>query len=68
MMAVEVTLEPEVQASDPGGLFPHTVTTTQRGGYDVSRDGKKFLFPMPDQRSPAAPITVVVNWPATLQK
>jgi hypothetical protein len=36
--------------------------------YDVSADGKRFLLAQPLDESAAAPITVIVNWPALLKK
>jgi hypothetical protein len=39
----------------------------QDAWFDVSKDGK-FLIPVPVEQPGAAPISVVVNWPATLKK
>ena len=39
-----------------------------RSTYAVSRDGQTFLFNTWDRDAALAPITVVVNWPATLKK
>jgi dipeptidyl aminopeptidase/acylaminoacyl peptidase len=36
--------------------------------YDVSPDGQRFLVNVPAESTPAAPITLVVNWPAALKK
>src|SRR5262249_11538165 len=39
-----------------------------RYAYDVSPDGQHFLVNTPlEDRSPSSPLTVVVNWPATLE-
>jgi eukaryotic-like serine/threonine-protein kinase len=36
--------------------------------YDVSADGKRFLLAEPLEESASVPITVVINWPALLEK
>jgi serine/threonine protein kinase len=36
--------------------------------YDVSADGNRFLLAQPLEESASVPITVIVNWPALLQK
>jgi hypothetical protein len=42
----------------------------ERGGWDVTADGKRFLatVPPPSQQSAPTPITVVLNWEAGLKK
>lgn len=53
------------EAGSPAALFrTRTVVGGQadlRAQYAVSRDGR-FLFNVPDDSSPASPITVIVNW------
>jgi eukaryotic-like serine/threonine-protein kinase len=69
MMAADVTLGNEVQASVPRALFP---TSLQRGSdrhiYAVTGDGKRFLLRLPDQRQVSTPITMVLNWPSAAKK
>jgi hypothetical protein len=36
--------------------------------YDVSRDGKRFLFMTPVDDDRSAPFTVVVNWPHIMSR
>ena len=36
--------------------------------YDVSADGQRFLINAPVENAGSAPITVVVNWDAGLEK
>lgn len=36
--------------------------------YDVSADGKKFVVVSQETQQSAAPLTLVVNWPALLKK
>jgi hypothetical protein len=42
------------------GLPPHWGEA--RNHYDVSRDGKRFLFMSPVDDDRSAPFTVVINW------
>jgi hypothetical protein len=69
MMAADVTLGKEIQASVPRALFP---TSLQRGSdrhiYAVTGDGKRFLLRVPDQRQVSTPITMVLNWPSAAKK
>jgi Tol biopolymer transport system component len=74
LMAVDVTLTPTLNVGPPRELFKSPIAS---GGprafafhYDVTPDGKRFLLiARPDQTAPAAsPITVVLNWQATLRK
>jgi hypothetical protein len=37
-------------------------------GWDVSADGKRFLFPIPSGDNVQAPFTVVQNWMSLLKK
>jgi Tol biopolymer transport system component len=57
------------RAETPQALFsiPNVGVFAVGRQYAVSRDGQRFLFNM---RQPQAevPLTVIVNWPATLQK
>jgi hypothetical protein len=39
-----------------------------RNHYDISRDGRRFLFMVPVADDRLAPFTVVVNWVAELRK
>ena len=66
--AVDVTPGPQHSVAVPHALFPFAQTSVVRHAYAVSRDGSKFLFPMIADRASSPPITVIVNWPATLGK
>jgi hypothetical protein len=37
-------------------------------GYDVSRDGQRFLLSMPDEESANLPAKLVVNWTSALRR
>jgi hypothetical protein len=53
----------------PQALFPTGTLAQVSGshGYAVTKDGKRFLvLTRPPQSSP--PLTVVVNWPASLKQ
>jgi Tol biopolymer transport system component len=69
MMAADVTLGKEVQASVPRALFPTTMLRgSDRHVYAVTGDGKRFLLRVPDQRQASTPITMVLNWPSVAKK
>jgi hypothetical protein len=44
------------------------VKTTERHTYAVTKDGKRFLLRILDPGQLSTPITVVLNWRATLKK
>jgi Tol biopolymer transport system component len=58
---------------DPGAPVPLFDTGMQphwgeaRNHYDISRDGKRFLFMTPVDDDRSSPFTVVVNWRTALQ-
>ncbi len=69
MMVADVTLGKELQATVPRALFPTPLLkTTARHTYAVTKDGQRFLLPVPDQRQASTPITVVLNWPGMVKK
>jgi Tol biopolymer transport system component len=69
MMAADVTLGKELQAGVPHALFPtQLLKGSDRHSYAVTKDGKRFLLRVPDQRQVSVPITVVLNWPAIAKK
>jgi poly(3-hydroxybutyrate) depolymerase len=65
-MAVDVKANGAAfEAAVPQRLFLSPVD----GGWDVTADGKRFLLAAPQGGQTAqVPITVVLNWPALLQK
>jgi Tol biopolymer transport system component len=75
IMVVAVKTDPMFQAGQAVALFQTTLTPDTRPigrSYAVSADGQRFLI-MPPPTAPgaagnSAPITAVVNWPATLRK
>jgi Tol biopolymer transport system component len=70
LTAVAVDTASGFQARSPQVLFPVTTLGTNVPGrqYDVSRDGQRFLVNFVQQQSATMPLTVVVNWPSTIQK
>jgi hypothetical protein len=69
MMVAEVTLGKEVLFTVPRALFPTPLLkTNNQHTYAVTKDGKRFLLPVPDQRQASTPITVVLNWPGMVKK
>jgi eukaryotic-like serine/threonine-protein kinase len=68
LMAVECATNPEFRAGVPKPLFQTPQTAFSSGySWDVTSDGKRFLFPAPAERA-AAPFTVVLNWQTGLKK
>ena len=69
MMAVPIDATDQFNAGVPQALFP---TLIQAGAsqqrYAVTKDGKRFLVSATPQQSRVAPLTVVLNWTATIQK
>ncbi len=72
LMEVEVTPGSPFKAGVPKALFdPGFGARTDDNGFpwDVSPDGQRFLITQPtEQQSATAPLTVLVNWQATLKK
>jgi len=69
MMAASVATTKDFEADVPQKLFPTGIAFTgNRRQYAVTKDGKRFLANVPEQRTSPSPITVVVNWLAALQK
>jgi len=69
MMVAEVTLGKEPHFTVPQVLFPTPLLkTNNQHTYAVTKDGQRFLLPVPDQRQAAVPITVVLNWPGMVKK
>jgi hypothetical protein len=68
-MSVEAHTSPGFRADVPKPLFrvPLRSVSFDSAAWDVTEDGKRFLFPSltPSQQ---APLTVVLNWQALLKK
>jgi Tol biopolymer transport system component len=57
----------ELEAAVPKSLYPVRLGTPGRQRWAVSKDAQKFLILVPEERK-AGPFTVVLNWPALLEK
>lgn len=75
LMAVEVNLSPVFKAGIPKALFPVSYHGGDNGAtrYDVTTDGQRFLInsmiTAPTSGDPTSPpMTVVLNWQASLKK
>jgi Tol biopolymer transport system component len=67
MMATAVAAGATFTAEAPQPLFDaHVLPGQRRNSFLVSRDGQRFLLLAPVGRDRIAPITVVLNWPASL--
>jgi eukaryotic-like serine/threonine-protein kinase len=72
IMVAAVTTGANFDASSPVALFQATprqpVSTNDQFVYDVSRDGQRFLFLTQVKQTETVPMSVVLNWTATLNK
>jgi Tol biopolymer transport system component len=66
VMAVDIETSKGFQAGTPHRLF--TTSAAQDTDWDLSPDGKRFLFAAPPNTERVIPFTVVVNWAAGLKK
>ena len=75
VMAVEIQRGAAVELGAPKQLFDYPTfmnsqpaPTPMSGDLAVSADGQRFLLDVLDETAPQSPITVVLNWTATLKK
>jgi len=74
LMAVTVSGEKKLEVSRPQPLFDTStgiLSTMNRGWrqpYDVSADGKRFLFLTSVQAKVSPPVSVLVNWQPTVKR
>jgi eukaryotic-like serine/threonine-protein kinase len=72
MMAAPVTIGANFDSGTPVALFQTTprqpISLNDQFVYDVSRDGQQFLVNTPMKQAETAPMSVVLNWPAKLNK
>jgi serine/threonine protein kinase/Tol biopolymer transport system component len=72
MMAAPVTTGTHFDASTPVVLFQSTprppVLVYDIFVYDVTRDGQRFLINTQVKQAESAPMSVILNWPAKLEK
>jgi serine/threonine protein kinase len=72
MMAVPVTTGATFDAGIPVALFQATprqpISLNDRFVYDVTRDGQRFLINTPVKQAETTPMSVILNWPAKLNK
>jgi hypothetical protein len=67
MTAVPIDLAASSLAGLPKALFPTAMVSTNNV-YAVTKDGQRFLVNGPQNVATPAPLKVIVNWDATLQK
>jgi hypothetical protein len=71
MMAVDIKTSPEFGASVPKPLFESRIVGLGSvfGAYAVTHDGQRFLInETVDSASNPSPITILMNWTATIKK
>ncbi len=66
VMAVDIDTSKGFQAGTPRRMF--AAPTVANLGWDLSPDGKRFLFAAPASTGRVIPFTVVLNWAAGLKK
>ena len=71
LMAVQVAMSHGFEAGVPKALF-RAPAPAQAGSFssyqwDITADGKRFLFPAPSEQG-TSPFTIVLNWQAALKK
>ena len=67
-MAVSIDASRGFDAGVPQRLFTTNALNNQNLVYAVTKDGMRFLVNSRPEQASVAPITVVVNWMATIQK
>ena len=68
LMAVPIDATGQFDAGVPQALFPTDALTIASQAYAVTKDGKRFLVGARPRQSSVAPLTVLVNWMAAIQK
>ena len=68
LMAVAVGAGPTPEAGVPTTLFQTMFREGAYGSYEVAQDGQRFLMKVPPAPGELTPITVVVNWTASLKR
>ncbi len=72
LMAVPVKISPALELGTPAPLFvtsPQPPISAQTYfSYDVTSDGQRFLINTRSPNANAAPVSIVLNWPAEAEK
>ncbi len=68
VMAVDIDTSKGFQAGTPRRMFASPVVVGPTVRWDLSPDGKRFLFAAPPSAGRVIPCTVIVNWAASLRK
>ena len=72
MMAAPTTIGANFDAGVPVALFQATpqqqVSSNDTAVFDVSRDGQRFLINTPVKQAETQPMSILLNWPAKLNK
>jgi len=56
------------EVGTPQTLFATRMNPTPGTQFDVTRDGQRFIVSVPVETEGASPLTLVLNWPALLQR
>jgi Tol biopolymer transport system component len=66
MMGLPIATAPSLKTGSPTALF--TIAGKPWLNFRISRDGTRFLAVVPEVAADEQPMTVVVDWPASLKK
>ena len=67
VIAVDVVLSPGIRTGTPRPLFQTPAAVDQSSRFEMASDGHRFLVRAPVSKD-RSPLTVVLNWPATLRR
>jgi serine/threonine protein kinase/Tol biopolymer transport system component len=66
MMSVRVRRGADLKPDPPVPLFPTSLSLRNNRGYDVTRDGLRFMIPVPAAGASRDALRLVTNWTARL--
>jgi serine/threonine protein kinase len=67
LMSVDIKSEPKFESSIPRELFQGRMKAGFGYSYAVTPDGQRFLISAPVEAGASAPMTIVLNWTASLK-
>jgi len=68
LMVVDINMKSKIYSGIPRVLFNTNLSVTKDTRYDVTSDGKRFLFLKPLTEGEPTPLTVILNWTKLLEK
>jgi hypothetical protein len=68
LMAASIKATDQFESEIPRPLFSSGPTNVNSRSYVAAKDGQRFLVVVPQSASTTAPLTVLLNWTAAIQK